>query len=297
MADRLIHIGFPKTGTTYLQSSIFPHLGVNYVDFRTSAAILNKLVYADPLDYNEVEIIEQLRDISKGVRTLFSFENLAGSPFYYKGLNRGLIPRSLKSLGFSKVIITIRNQQTAIESYYRQYVVQGGTLNFLEFLDLKDKRPWQSKFFNINYLKYDLILQKYVEVFGPENVLVLSQEMLRESRAAYVNKLCSFLGCEYMEPKELSTKSNRSLTDLSLLVLRLVNHFTYSAISPHHLISDNLSNVYFFKFLAVIFDPYFGRLFSGKKVLVEHYGLTSQIREIYRSSNEELNTKFGIDYR
>lgn len=297
MPEQIIHIGFPKTGTTYLQTTVFPFLDVSFVGFKESASILGKLVYADRLDYEISEVVKKISDYQDDKPLLFSFENLAGSPFYYKGLNRSSIPDKLKDLGFTKIIITIRNQQSAIDSYYRQYVVQGGTLNFSEFLDLENKRPWQSKYFNLNYLKYDALLSVYEEVFGRENVLVLSQEMLMDTQNVYFEKLMRFMNLPKMQIEKAQEGVNVSLTNLSLYILRFVNHFTYSSISPHHMLSDRIKNTYFFKFLAILFDPYIGRFFSKKSSFIKRKNLESQLNEIYASSNESLYSNFGIDYR
>ncbi len=297
MSDQIIHIGFPKTGTTYLQENVLPYLDVTFEGFKSSASVLGKLVYADPLDYDIEEIIQKIKLNQSDKPHLYSFENLTGSPFYYKGLNRSTIPQKLKELGFSKVVITIRNQMSAIDSYYRQYVVQGGTLGFRSFLDLDNQRPWQSKFFNMNYLKYDILLRRYCDVFGAENVLVISQEELRKSEEKCIASLTHFLGVKLKERTNPRKSENVSLTNLSLRILRFMNHFTYSSISPHHLISSRFSNTTFFKFLAVIFDPYFGRIFSKKRSFVDRFKLRSQLKQLYADSNEALYSNFGIDYR
>lgn len=296
MTNKIIHIGFPKTGTTFLQNEIFPRIPIPYADFKESSMVLGKLVYADPLDYDLNAIKSVVDQKSRNDACLFSFENLAGSPFYYKGVNRSQIPHQLKKLGFNKVMITIRNQVSAIDSYYRQYVVQGGTLSFKAFLDLEDKRVWQSKYFNLNYLKYHETLSIYREVFGEENLLVLNQEMLRDDQSEFLSRLYTFIGLKPKHVKGSKKTVNQSLTNASLFLLRIVNHFTYSPVSPYHWLSSKIENKLFFKVLAVIIDPYFMKFFSRKRSFVSRGEFKSKIEDIYRPSNEKLFLDFKIDY-
>lgn len=294
MPTKIVHIGFPKTATTFLQWSIFPNLkGVEYVNYAQCRSIFQPLIYSDPLDYS-IEAIQDLL-VQSELPTLYSFESLAGSPFYYKGIGRSAIAHSLKSLGFDKVIITIRKQTKAIDSYYRQYVVQGGTLSFRNWLDLSNRRPIPQKYFLTGYLEYDKLIDHYLEVFGQENVLVLSQEELQSNKFDFLRKIESFTHSHYIA-NEVDSRANTALTNLSILLLRFINHFTYSSVRPFHLVSNRFSNRLIWKFFAVVLDPYIFKFFSKRKSFLEKYSLIETIESIYEKSNKKLEVDCNIDF-
>ena len=49
----VVHIGYPKTGTTFLQWNVFPKLkNWNFIDYHQSHQIFMDLIYLDDLDYD-----------------------------------------------------------------------------------------------------------------------------------------------------------------------------------------------------------------------------------------------------
>lgn len=294
MGANIIHIGFPKTATTFLQWNVFPQLkGIKYVDYKTCREIFQPIIYSDPLDYSIDRIKKKL--IEGNASALYSFESLSGSPFYYKGIGRSNIPLSLCELGFEKVIITIRNQKEAIDSYYRQYVLQGGTLSFRNWLDMEDKRPIPQKYFQRGYLEYDKLILKYEETFGQENLLILSQESLKKDKAAFIRQIEHFTNSTYEHPGK-ERRAHVSLSNLSISLLRFINHFTYSSVRPFHFLSKRISNRPVWKIFAVILDPYFFRFISSKKSYLVKYQMGQRVHKFYANSNESLKKKWGIDF-
>lgn len=293
MPHNIIHIGFPKTATTFLQWNVFPNLkGIEYVSYAECRKLFQPIIYADPLDYS----IEELKNqIGFDKNSLYSFESLTGSPFYYKGIGRSNIPITLKNVGFDKVIITIREQSNVVDSYYRQYVVQGGTLSFRNWLDLDDKRPLPQRYFQKGYLKYDGLIEKCISIFGEENVLILTQETLREDANSFIRDIERFTDSKHHAKAE-DKKANESLSNLSITLLRFFNHFTFSSVRPFHFLSKRISNRPIWKIFAVILDPYLIRLVSKKKSYVRKYKLEQKLASFYQESNERLKEKWDIDF-
>ena len=288
----IVHIGFPKTATTFLQWNVFPHLkGIHLVDYHVCRQIFQPIIYADPLDYSIEDVKKHM--ISEGESLLYSFESLVGSPFYYKGIGRSNIPITLKRLGFEKVIITLRKQEKAIDSYYRQYVVQGGTLSFRNWLDIDNKRPIPQKYFQLGYLEYDKLIDKYEEVFGGNNLLILTQESLKKDLNHFIDRIAEFTQSSH-ENTAIQQNVNKSLTNLSITILRLINHFTFSSVRPFHFISKRISNRPIWKIFAVILDPYLIRFFSKRRSYVEKYQVDQTLNDFYAKSNTRLKDKWGV---
>ena len=296
MEEKIIHIGFPKTGTTYLQKNVYPYLeGIKYYDYKTSDSLFYDIIFLDDLDYDADKNKETFETYLSGNSVLFSFESLAGAPFIYKGLNRSLIPGRLKGIGFNKVIITLRNQVDTIDSMYRQYVVQGGVMRFRDFIDLEEKWLLSIRPFNLGYLQYDKLINQYYDVFGKENVLVLLQEDLRRKKQTVIASMESFTGdTSFQEPRRDQSK-NESLSNLSIKLLRICNHFIFTSQKPNNLLSNKISTYYVRRVFAVILDPYFLRFFSSKKAFMSEQQ-KKYLKAFYKPSNERLHALTGIAF-
>lgn len=287
MPDRIVHIGFPKTGSTYLQQEIFPHLGgLDFVDFHTCVKLFEDVIYLDNLDYDNNQVASVFESF-KSAKTLFSHEALVGAPFTFKGLNRSQIPGRLKKLGFGKVIITIRNQVAILDSLYRQYVYQGGVMRINDFLNLDGKWNHYLRGFNLDYLSYDQLVLLYQDTFGKENVLVLPQEILQAEEELFLDELQQFIGCYQLHPVT-KKNSNESLSNLSTNLLRIINHFTFNSQRPNQLITNAIDTKTIKKVFQVILDPYLLKVFSKKKSYLRPEQI-ERVKQYYASSNLSLD--------
>lgn len=295
----IVHIGYPKTATTFLQWEVFPNLeGVNYVDYNTCRKIFPPIIYRDIIDYNVREISNTISStLVAKTNNLFSFEALCGQPYGgAKGMNRSLIAQSLKNVGFDKVIITVRNPFEALDSYYRQYVIHGGTLRFKEFVDFENTRNWALKHFNLSYLRYEGLIKKYEGLFGKENVLVISQEGLKKHFDVEISRIEQFTISKFnRDGFSEKRKVNHSLSNLSINLLRFFNFFSYNTIRPSHLISNHFSTRNFWLLLKLVLDPYLFKLVSGRKSFLQKHQLEDQMVEYYDSTIEFMK-EYKIDY-
>jgi hypothetical protein len=287
MSDKIIHIGFPKTATTFLQKSVFPRIETfNFIDFKNCAKIFEEVVYLDDLDYEVESTKEKLAPFLTDKPTLASLESLVGAPFTFKGLNRSRIPARLQELGFNKVIITIRNQTEIIDSLYRQYIYQGGVLRFKDFLNEDQKWNHYLRPFNFDYLKYDKLISLYQNLFGQENVLILPQELLKVDSVKYLKELSVFMGCKEGLANSVRAK-NESLSNLSTNILRIINHFTFNSQRPNNLLWNGISTKPIKKLFQAILDPYLLGFFSSKKTYLNK-NQKIQVEKYYSKSNAEL---------
>jgi hypothetical protein len=296
MADHIIHIGYPKTATTFLQRSVFPAISeINYIDYHQSVDLLSPLIYLDDLDYSMKEVKEKLAPFFNDSLTLMSFEGLCGAPFIYKGLARSAIAKRLKELGFNKVIITLRDQVSLIDSIYRQHILQGGVVRFKDFVDIDGKFNLYNRSFNLEYLNYFKLIKHYQEIFGVQNVIVLSHQELVADQQLYVKKLLHFINPDSPE-FEISTKSeNSALSNLAINLLRIVNHFIFTSQKPNHLIWNKISTKYVSKAFQAILNPYLFRFFSSKKSYVKSRE-RDFLKQYYAQSNAQLIELLGNDF-
>lgn len=263
--------------------------------YKLCVDLFNEVIFLDDLDYQEEETAQKLQDVLvKDKPMLFSLESLIGAPFIYNGLNRSNAAKRLQKLGINKVIITIRRQEAMIDSLYRQYICQGGVMRFKDFLNADNKWGLYIRSFNPAYLKYDRIVSLYLEVFGRENVLVMPHEMLKKSKEDYLKKVQTFLNDSFVELPEVTV--NRSLTNFSTGLLRILNHFTFSSEKPNNLIWNKISTMNFRKLFQVILDPYLISTFSGRSSYLKESDLL-YINQYYSASNKKLSAMLDQDLK
>ena len=156
----IVHIGYHKTATTFLQNVVFPTIkGVNYVDYQNCAEQFKDLYSSNTLWFNS-RVKEQFKIQANG---LYSLEELVGS--MGTGTYNYEIAQRLKDVGFKKVILTIRRQDKMVESIYRQHIQIGGILKPYSFIT-------EPNFFRWSYLDYYALIERYAQLFGTENIPV-----------------------------------------------------------------------------------------------------------------------------
>jgi hypothetical protein len=142
----LIHIGYPKTGSTWLQRSVFRNPKRGF--FLSSRHKVRKFLIAPhAFDFEVQSCCQQfLPDLQqaeeKGLTPVLSQELLAGNAHtggYDSGTNANRLAQVFPE---AKILVVIREQKRMIISTYKQYVKGGGMLRWrgIYILYLKIKR-------------------------------------------------------------------------------------------------------------------------------------------------------------
>lgn len=276
---RVVHIGFPKTGTKFLQKSVFPRLAHGtYAYIGTSAQLFEPLIHRDDTVFDAPDMRSRLAAASNGyANVLFSYEPLTGEPLT-GFVNRTMIANRLREIGFDRIIVTIRNQFDILESAYKEYVRNGGLSRFEDYVrfDGPTRRSLDPVYFD-----YFSIYRLYAELFGKANVLVLQYENIGDT--GFLAALSAFLGIGPIEGVDYSTAVNPSLSRGKTEALRIINHL----IVPARLITKRVSSSFFHRQLARL--P--ARNGSGSFLDATTRG---RVADFFRDSNERLRTETGI---
>lgn len=288
MKKIICHIGFPKTGTTFLQKNIFTKIDrITYKDDRQINRIFYDVIEKDETIYDLLSLKIELRIIQKESpqNMLLSYEPLTGHHYKTSFPNRTQIARRLKEIGISKIIITIRNQVDVLESTYKQYVKSGGVLKFSEYFDFTLA---ENKYFNIEYFNYFNIIQLYSSIFGRENVLVLQHENLTYENQLFFNNLFDFLETKpQIFSYELKENINKSLSKKATNLLRILNHFTYNSFRPSHLISKRISTQLFYRVILKFISKKSKKTFLNAKY-------EKIIHNFFYESNQKIEEDYGM---
>ncbi len=231
----LLHPGFHKTGTTFLQEEVFADPRLFRVFWRHEE--VDRLVNRPhDLDFDPSAAradVASWGPTPEGLIDVVSSETLCGNMFFGSRESATRARRLRAIFGDAKILFTVRSQSPALRAIYVQYVKMGGAAAPEAFFD---ERP------PVNYVRFDpravefhRLVELYAELFGAAHVLVLPQEMLRRQPQAFLETLCRFCGA----PLAAAAISMRDKTDRGvsppasgLPLLRLANRFRGGAVNP-----------------------------------------------------------------
>lgn len=206
----LIHIGYHKTGTTWLQKNIFTHpersfnpvIPKNLKLKRNSKQaksfgrnLLNPYLFSNEFKF-DVHYLKNLLfsdyTISENLVNVVSSEALSGvgRKSFIGGIEN--CERIKEIFPKAKILIGIREQRSMIKSTYFQYLRMGGTLPPAKYFKFS-LHNYFSRSVNYGRLNYHVLIQKYFERFGNEDVMVYPIEEWNENFTSFLKKLECFL--------------------------------------------------------------------------------------------------------
>lgn len=202
-SDVLVHIGWPKTGTTWLQEQFFVEAH-GYAQLMSRDRTIRELVLPDQIGFDPALLREALTDESRGVtqRGLYpviSHERLAGV-FHNRLESVVLGERLIQSVPDMRVLIVVREQRNAMLAAWQQYVRNGGAPDsgpsVRSLTDYYGNDQTRASVLpppgDLKYFQYDRLISWFSERLGVERVLVLPLEMLRSEPAAFQQRINRF---------------------------------------------------------------------------------------------------------
>ena len=224
----LIHIGYHKTGTTWLQRVLFqPENG--YQQIIDHGEVFRLLIVPSNFRFDAnitEEFIEKRINELEGPRIpVVSSELLSGNPFY-GGRESDLYARRLREVApEALILISIREQNSMMKSIYMQYLSRGGTMTPTQFFS--EEQVIGYFFFSTNHLEFHHLLMLYHDLFGPDNVLVITQEQLATDSELVALTIAEFCGnsCRKFHNAASGRREAPSFPEYAYPLLRRLNHF------------------------------------------------------------------------
>jgi hypothetical protein len=270
----IVHIGYHKTGTSFLQDTIFAK-HANIFHRISQREIFDYFIYPDPLELDEAKVsafvdhhLSYARE--RNLIPVFSNERLSGGLHTGGGDSVEIAQRIKRFIPNARIIIGIREQQRLILSAYAQYIKAVGSFPLQEYLAPETSKS--KSLFHVSYLEYDRLINYYFELFGRENILVIPYELLKLEKERYFTLLKNFLLVEDKQSTVFQTEKaekivNPSLKASVLLVKRYFNPF----ILKGHL---HLGNTLNSKLMLFLF-----RIISGLLKRMPTNGIDQRIQE------------------
>ena len=228
----VLHVGHPKTATTWLQGMIFenPETGfvVPWADARSRAiaAFVTVNSYQRQAAWARDFFGTELERLADDPRVpVLSDETLCGDPFQRRYNGSDVADRIYQVFPRAKVLIGIREQKAIAISSYREYIFGGGTLSLTDFIGTGHEPLSYTPILREDFLAYDLVVSYYQNLYGPANVLVLPIERLQKDRAGFVQTILDFCCCQGRLTLD-ANPAHAGWSAIALAARRMVNPLT-----------------------------------------------------------------------
>ncbi len=192
--NNLVHIGLPKSASTWLQQSAFPLLEPKAFHGPSSplGSLLLTLLYENEYEPGALASAMERQRSHAGRRLVLSLEGLSFRGQVLPGRPRASIEETAARLGaeVSKpdVLFIVRRQDRLVRSVYAQYVHQGGLLTFEEW------RKQPSRAYSFEAERYDHA--RTIEIYSRHaaSMTVVPFELLATKPDVFLAQISAALG-------------------------------------------------------------------------------------------------------
>jgi len=300
MLRPILHIGYPKTSSTWFQEIFYPN--VENICYIPREIVQDLFLNPGAFDWNEQVCKEQLSSVTKENknRIVICEELLSGRlrPGGVKHFITKEVANRLK-LVFPEacIVLFIRNQIDAIASSYSQYLQAGGTYSIDRFIH--PEKISRGEYNNLvlmgpDYFQYHKVLDYYVELFGNDNVHIFLYEDFRDSSTQFIQDYAKKFDLSVDANLLTSKKMNESSRALLLLPRRICNSFSRTGPLNKYYI---LHIPYFHDLMRMAFtqaNKY--KIFGNPKSSEKTLGMKNvkKFKSFFSRSNQILIEKYGL---
>jgi len=306
----LLHVGYHKTATTWLQQNLFFAPGSETFhaftpDVGRPRALTERFLLApdggmlSAFDDNRAEIRAAVASAHEATQDLpgtpvLSDERLSGNP-HSGGFDAERIARALREhLPDAEVLIVVREQKSLTLSCYFQYLSIGGTRSLQNYAqDRYDRRVPGFALANLDFLP---LVERYRELWGPERVTVLPYELFAESPRRFLDRLEHVVGHKIEVPHATTeSRENANRRPGAAYSLRWLNRFrccsSVNDFSPWSTPwTSALAEVAFRALAKLHLTASDGRVMRRLQAEIH-----AKIGDRFRASNAQLGELYGLD--
>lgn len=291
MQQVLLHVGYHKTATTWMQNLLFtPAHGYSQIagheDVFTHVVRPHGLRF-DPEPMRDL-ITRQLAALSGDVIPVISSEVLSGHPFQGGHQSDIYAERLHKIIPNARILISIRAQLKILPSVYMQYVLRGGKMPYDRFFAGEKEIGYFG--FTPEHFEYDLLVGYYQKLFGRDKVYILTQESLAQDMQAAAQRLATFAGntrFSGLQPAALKVYAP-SYPEYTVPLLRRINHVQESTLDPTPIIRLGRTPKGLYRAAGYLLRrPPFSTILHGRKPVSNH--VRNLFSGYYDDSNRRLS--------
>jgi len=196
MRETLIHIGYHKTGSTWLQDDVFDDPSFGFVQAHPRMLVDEAFISVNPFAFEVPN--ELFRPLfadaeARNLVPVVSHERLSGDPNSGGIDSRDIADRLAATFPGARVLIVIREQRSMLLSVYKSQV-RFTTHKIVERWRDRTVRERRTAAPTLDYFAYHHLIAYYQTLFGAERVLVLPYELLRRDALDFVSQITKFAG-------------------------------------------------------------------------------------------------------
>ena len=193
----LVHIGFSKTGSSFLKYWYDAHPQLHYTNMQTLGGFKDTTAI---YDYTKCDKLDNIKYFVTSDTRMHCWRiqdvDCADDWFDVKDTveHQKKVGQIAKGLfGNARVLIITRGFEGMLKSFYSSYVKRGGVMSIEGMLEeyFKD--------YILPAYDYDTIIRLYIENFGKDNVVLLPYEMLSENVELFLREISDCLGVKHIE--------------------------------------------------------------------------------------------------
>jgi hypothetical protein len=225
--EPLIHIGYHKTATSWLQRQIFASSGSGFAPITDKRLVDEAFVTVNPFRFDEAEARSRLDPLVQAAATegrfpVISHERLSGFDLL-GAYDAGVIAdRIYATYPRARILIVIREQRDMMLSMYKQYVKKSGTASVGKLWGKRTVQQRRRPGPSLDVYEYHHLIGYYQRLFGNDRVLVLPFELLLSEPLAFVSRICAFVGVA--RPGEVpAARANVGIPGITVPLLRATN--------------------------------------------------------------------------
>lgn len=226
----LLHVGYVKTGSTWLQRNFTDNAALGLKELFRRGAVRDLVIAPYPLWYDVTPVRQAIAEGMAACREVgavpvVTHERLTGSAVA-GGYDAPILAQRLAELFPSgRVLLLFREQRDHLRSIYSEYVNGGGacSLETFTFPPLVAKVP----LFDLRFLEFDRIIRVDHELFGERAVLALPFELFKRDPVAFCNRVLTFVGLDRVVDSLPTDPVRVSHGALTLTLLRHANLLFY----------------------------------------------------------------------
>lgn len=230
----LIHIGYPKTASTWLQNKVFnPESGVfgQPCNF-TYGQAQECFAYGRTFHFEPDAVFRIFQPgihecEKRGLIPVISNENLVGTPTKPWDCGKQIADKIHQVFPHAHILIMLREQKDMILALHRQNIKQGRTVSLETFIKLSNSKPGFLPICLLERLEYDYLIDYYMKLFGSDKVLILPYETFKRDNQSSLQTILSFVNAnsvtDFMNQSVTVNKLNVGYRGLTLEFRRRLN--------------------------------------------------------------------------
>ena len=202
-APLLVHLGYHKTATTWLQNAIFSDETLGFVSpwGRQAGVAVDEFVLANAFRFDAAQARDRFEEglaeaRSRDLVPVLSNEALCGQPINGGRFTYGkyVVERLHEVFPDARILVVVREQRASLLSHYREYIANGSYGDLARFIGGPELPPGFAPDCPLDHFEYDALVGHTQALFGTENVLVLPFEMLKKQHEDFLAELYQFIG-------------------------------------------------------------------------------------------------------